>query len=217
MLVKSVNVTEIYAISVVAIHGLGGDPYRTWMLNSKLWLRDLLPMELPAARCLTYGYDSVAAFTDPTTRVDDCSRTLLERLRAKRRALITASSRPVVFVCHNLGGLLLKKAFLIASEKTDRYSAILRDTAGVIFLGTPHHGADPLFWERCLQSIAAVSVLRAEQHQITDAIKPKALCLGDICTRFEQGFRDLQIFSIYERLKLRGQRYFVRASLRTSL
>ena len=164
---------------------------------------------MPEARVLTYGYNSVLAFTDPANSIDDYSRALLERLRAKRRDLAPGTLRPIVFVCHNVGGLILKQALLIAEEKKERYSSILLDTTGMIFLGTPHHGADPSFWERCLHNLAVVSGLRADQHKVTDGAKHKALCLGDICTRFEQAFRHLAVFSVYERLKIRGQKQLV--------
>lgn len=51
---------------MVAIHGLNGDAERTWTHRDSgvLWLRDLLPEEIPAIRVLTYGYDArIANFT----------------------------------------------------------------------------------------------------------------------------------------------------------
>jgi hypothetical protein len=45
--------------SIVAIHGLDGYREESWTAkNNVLWLRDLLPSEIPAARILTYGYDA---------------------------------------------------------------------------------------------------------------------------------------------------------------
>lgn len=34
------------AVDIVAFHGLGGDAYKTWTRNDKLWLKDLLPQSL---------------------------------------------------------------------------------------------------------------------------------------------------------------------------
>jgi hypothetical protein len=51
---------------VVAIHGLNGDAEQTWTHRDSgtLWLRDLLPVQIPAIRVLTYGYDArIANFT----------------------------------------------------------------------------------------------------------------------------------------------------------
>lgn len=54
--------------SIVAVHGLNGDAYRTWTYKATqkgekdvLWLRDLLPLEIQDARIFTYGYDSMPA------------------------------------------------------------------------------------------------------------------------------------------------------------
>ena len=46
--------------SIVAVHGLGGHAMNTWTHaeTEKLWLRDLLPLAIPNARIMTFGYDS---------------------------------------------------------------------------------------------------------------------------------------------------------------
>jgi hypothetical protein len=45
--------------SIVAIHGLDGHCKNSWTAdNGVLWLRDLLPDQIPSARILTYGYDA---------------------------------------------------------------------------------------------------------------------------------------------------------------
>ncbi|RYP20157.1 hypothetical protein DL766_008254 [Monosporascus sp. MC13-8B] len=49
--------------SIVAVHGLNGDPYKTWMEGDKLWLADFLPLDIPHVRIFTYGYNFGIAFT----------------------------------------------------------------------------------------------------------------------------------------------------------
>ena len=71
--------------SIVAVHGLGGHPYKTWTEGQKLWLRDFLPKAVPDARVLTFGYNSSIAFGGTASRIDDFATTLLERLLQKRR------------------------------------------------------------------------------------------------------------------------------------
>lgn len=60
--------TDSVLHSIVAVHGLNGDAYRTWTYKATkkgekdvLWLRDLLPLEIQDARIFTYGYDSMPA------------------------------------------------------------------------------------------------------------------------------------------------------------
>jgi hypothetical protein len=96
----------------VAVHGLGGDAHRTWTHeNSKLWLQDFLPLEIPEARILTYGYKSVVAFSKFTAEVDDFARDLLFRVRSVRNTP-EERDRPIFFICHSLGGLVLKQVCL---------------------------------------------------------------------------------------------------------
>jgi len=45
--------------SIIALHGLGGDAFKTWTdKQGHLWLRDSLPGHIPDARIMTFGYDS---------------------------------------------------------------------------------------------------------------------------------------------------------------
>ena len=45
--------------SIVAIHGLDGQREKAWTAdNEKMWLRDFLPLDIPNARILTYGYNA---------------------------------------------------------------------------------------------------------------------------------------------------------------
>ena len=51
------------------------------------------------------------------------------------------STRPIVFICHSLGGLVVKKA-LVTAKLVDKYSAVIRATRGLIFFGTPDRGGN---------------------------------------------------------------------------
>lgn len=97
--------------SVVAIHGLGGDAYRTWTHeNKKLWLQDFLPSQVPEARILSYGYDSTVAFSKSSAGIDDFSRDFLYRLKTVRNST-QENARPIFFICHSLGGILFKQVY----------------------------------------------------------------------------------------------------------
>ena len=74
--------------SIVAIHGLNGHRETTFTthLGGVNWLQDLLPLDIPNARILTYGYDSrTHGFRRKTTeKLYNHSINLLESLRAFR-------------------------------------------------------------------------------------------------------------------------------------
>ena len=75
-----------YEVSVVAVHGLGGDLYRTWATGDSqrqiLWLSQLLPNELPGARIFSFGYESAPTFSRSVTGINDSATTLLHHLKS---------------------------------------------------------------------------------------------------------------------------------------
>jgi hypothetical protein len=71
--------------SIIAVHGLGGHPLKTWTEGENLWLRDFLPTSIPEARIFTFGYDSGIAFNKSVSNIGDYGRDLIESLRSVRR------------------------------------------------------------------------------------------------------------------------------------
>ena len=97
-------------VDVVAVHGLQGHYRKTWTEGGKTWLQDFLPHALPAARIMSFGYNSTVIATKSIAGIDEFARQLLEGLEQKRRG--GAEERPIVFVCHSLGGVVVKKVSL---------------------------------------------------------------------------------------------------------
>ncbi|KAJ9499302.1 hypothetical protein H2202_005459 [Exophiala xenobiotica] len=75
-----------YELSVVAVHGLGGDFYKTWASSDSqkqtLWLSQLLPKELPGARIFSFGYESAPTFSPSVTGFSDAANELLHQLKS---------------------------------------------------------------------------------------------------------------------------------------
>ena len=88
------------ACSVVAVHGLNGDPFRTWTTegSEKMWLKDpnLLPFNLKRSRILTYGYNAnVTAMFGKTSsdRILQHAHTLVAQLVADREVSLVGRAR----------------------------------------------------------------------------------------------------------------------------
>jgi len=60
------------------------------------------------------------------------------------RQLDNAFDRPVIFICHGLGGLLAKRALAYSSSRrhksVEHLRSIYTSTYGILFMGTPHNG-----------------------------------------------------------------------------
>ena len=102
--------------SIIAVHGLGGHWQKTWEdENGSLWLRDFLPSQLRNtedasinARIMSFGYNSNTAFSRAVTDIEVEAEALLNNIDGNRE-LGSEKTRPIIFVAHNLGGLIVKK------------------------------------------------------------------------------------------------------------
>jgi hypothetical protein len=164
---SSMSRTEVqdYHVDIVAVHGLGGHAFNTWThRNNTMWLRDSALDELPKARIYTFGYNSAVAFSRNTSSIRDYAAALLEALAAKRRAP-EHRTRPIIFVCHSLGGIVVKQAIIKANNDSAAFSDmrdISQSVQGIVFLGTPHRGSSSADYSRIL-SLAVNAVGRSAQ------------------------------------------------------
>lgn len=108
------------------------------------WPADLLPRECRDSRVLMFGYDSeitkyTAGQSDRNSLVSH-SRELLYSLCRER-----CVDRPLIFVAHSLGGIVVKEMLARSSESAEKdLNNVVESTASVIFLGTPHRGSPEL-------------------------------------------------------------------------
>lgn len=118
--------------SIVAVHGLNGDAIQTWTSNDgkTCWLKELLPAYLETATIVSWGYNAnVSSFKDREMSREDISghaQTLVSQLHAyravrmvswnigmghsaDRKKLEGINDCPIIFVCHSLGGIIVKR------------------------------------------------------------------------------------------------------------
>jgi hypothetical protein len=95
-----------------------------------MWLQDLLPDKISQARIMTFGYNANLARNFSTLEIRDHSRALLGALRDKRDSA-EETTRPIIFVCHSLGGIVVKQALRIATNE-ERYRCIAEATKGIV-------------------------------------------------------------------------------------
>ncbi|KAG9055139.1 hypothetical protein FS842_003036 [Serendipita sp. 407] len=134
-------------VDIVAIHGLDGHREDSWKADDgTMWLKDLLPDDIPNARILTYGYDAdTRSFSRTSTQtIFRHAEAFAEDLSRLRRA--TDPKRPIIFLAHSLGGIILKKALVLCHGDDfgtkGSFRDILVSTFAILFFGTPHSGAN---------------------------------------------------------------------------
>ncbi|TGJ85233.1 hypothetical protein E0Z10_g3561 [Xylaria hypoxylon] len=111
------------------------------------WPRDLLPDIIPHGRVVTFGYDTNIrhSLNGPISqnRLGDHATDFLSALEDCRHQ---DPRRPLMFIAHSLGGLLVKDTLRLSKSyehiQPDRYH-VYGSTTNIFFFGTPHAGTDP--------------------------------------------------------------------------
>ncbi|KAH7348289.1 hypothetical protein BKA65DRAFT_257809 [Rhexocercosporidium sp. MPI-PUGE-AT-0058] len=103
------------------------------------WLKDvyMLPRSFPIARVMQFSYPTSLADT-ASNNVKAVASELLRRLRDERKDCGPGLSRPIIFVGHSFGGIVVSEVLILA--KDGDHSNIVTATVGLVFLGTPFPG-----------------------------------------------------------------------------
>ncbi|RJE21199.1 LipA and NB-ARC [Aspergillus sclerotialis] len=119
----------------------------------------------------------------------------------------SATQRPIIFVCHSLGGIIVKKALAISSRQTyknDRLRSIYTCTYGIIFFGTPHSGsrdAGPLDAAQRLASLIIPKRAALFESSLVQALKEGSETLQNITDEFLPLMSRFRIFFLWEQLR----------------
>ena len=135
---------------VIFVHGLRGNPLGTWHPNEKnLTLEQLrqatdffpfwLSQDFPSLCVWSYGYQAEPSnWTGLTMALFDRASNLLSTLKDHE-----LGQRPLIFVTHSLGGLVVKKTIQNAHSTPGNLEnqELITHTKGVVFIATPHTGS----------------------------------------------------------------------------
>ena len=134
--------------SVIFVHGLGGHAYKTWRRGEDddtfwpIWLAE----DVEGAKVYSLAYEApVSNWLGTSMPLQDRAVNILELLLTEPNL----RTGPIVFVCHSLGGLVLKKILLnLQQQATRRPEAgdLLERVLAIVFAATPHTGARHATW-----------------------------------------------------------------------
>lgn len=135
--VDAVAMPDEAVLDVVFLHGLDGDARLSWQYGDgdPFW-PGWLGEDVDGAAVWSVGYHAWSSrWRGQAMPLQDRAINILAALKTKG-----IGSRPVVFVTHSMGGLLVKEALLIAASSGSEFAAVAEQVRGVVFLGTPHNG-----------------------------------------------------------------------------
>lgn len=202
-------------IDIVAIHGLNGGAIKTWTSEPEniCWLShlDFIPKYIKQARVLTWGYNAnIASVTGRTTssdRILQHAQTLVAQLHADRD-LEDANDRPIIFLCHSLGGIIVKRALAYSASrnasKIAHLNAIYTCTFALMFFGTPHNGSSKARLLGSLQKLASLALPKATaqfESSLLNALEEDSETLQNITDQFAPLMCNFRIFFFWEQEK----------------
>ena len=107
-----------------------------------MWLRDGLPQDIPQARILIYGYDTTSIGSNSIQEPDIVSARFYDILKSITMTSSSSPRRPVLFIAHSLGGIVLKYAFNFMADNQSEDTLNIKATFGVLFFGVPNREID---------------------------------------------------------------------------
>ncbi|XP_043278487.1 protein SERAC1 isoform X2 [Venturia canescens] len=139
--------------------------------RTQCWPRDWLPKDVSSLRVLGINYDTNLSMWNPACPFETMRATLDERSDefAKKLPLSGVGKRPVVWVCHSMGGLLVKK-MLVKEWKNGDKNGLCKNTKAIIFYSTPHRGSHVAALKHTTQMVVWPSVEVQELRQESPAL-----------------------------------------------
>ena len=183
-------------IDFVFVHGLRGGSRKTWSLSKDIkhfWPRQWLPSEpsFRHVRIHSFGYNSDwSEWRGSILTVHDFGRQLLAELANSPDISGSHGDTAIVLVGHSMGGLVIKKAVLLARQDPSFY-ALSGRIQSIFFLATPHRGADSA---QLLRKLLAVTGAKAYVKDL----QPGSASIQLLNDDFKNAYQGIQLWSFFE-------------------
>lgn len=125
----------------IVVDRAGADSVRTRCSRyTTSWPKSWLSQDFPRTRILALDYDTYLSQWGLHCPLEPDKRTLESRAAEMLTKLHQAGvgTRPIIWISHSMGGLLVKQMLCQAMEK---HEAVAQQTVGVVFYAVPHRGA----------------------------------------------------------------------------
>lgn len=183
---------------LVFVHGLGGGSKSTWTKSnnpSLYWPKEWLPQDpgFQDVRIHSFGYNSNWG-DESILNVHDFAKALLGSIQ-DCPLIPRNTSAPLILIGHSMGGLVIKRAYIMARQK-EEYEKLSQRVKAILFLATPHRGAD------LAQLLTKVLNVSPGARPFVKDLHRNSLATQSINEEFPQYCQDLRLYSFYETLPM---------------
>lgn len=187
-------------LDFIFVHGLGGGSRKTWSISSSVshyWPQEWLPKDpdFKNVRIHSFGYDSDwAKSKENCLNIHHIGKSLFGEICTT--PCLRDSQTPIVLIGHSMGGLIIKKAYMLAKQSSN--ARILVDRMRTMyFLATPHRGSDSA---KLLNNILLIT--NTSRLYVAD-LQRGSQAIQSINDEFRSYSEDIAIWSFYETQKLK--------------
>lgn len=103
-----------------------------------MWLRDHIPKALKGTRSIIYGYDTRLQNSRSFQTLQDLADSFVSKMRSAEFS--SPSSRPLIFIAHSLGGIILKHAVVSMANSGPCQAHMLSKVRKALLFGVPNRG-----------------------------------------------------------------------------
>ncbi|KAL5335583.1 hypothetical protein BJX70DRAFT_374892 [Aspergillus crustosus] len=137
MSIRAVREPANAKVDIVFVHGLHGHQAPWTSEADVFWPEKLLPAKISDACILSFEYEAgIGDFFNDEDGITDISTDLINELMDHRTEK-EKEERPIIFVAHCLGGVVLENALVRAAQHPKK-KELISYIAGILLLGTPH-------------------------------------------------------------------------------
>ncbi|KFZ17137.1 hypothetical protein V502_04730 [Pseudogymnoascus sp. VKM F-4520 (FW-2644)] len=130
---------------------------------------------------------------------------------SRKRFTSNSNQRPIVFVAHSLGGLVVEQALVHSRRSSEQnLEDIFNSTAAIAFLGTPHAGSNKATWAAPVTLLSSV-FFRKTNRRIVQLLEIDSEVLANLRQEFHSILHDerraakrIAICCFYEELAVFG-------------
>ena len=183
-------------IDFIFVHGLRGGSRKTWSKTEDInhyWPQRWLPLEprFKNVRIHSFGYNSDwGERKSSILTVHDFGQALLGEILNSPELSKHEENTAIVLVGHSMGGIVIKKALLLARQDPHCQKLVGRFHS-MFFLATPHRGADSA------QLLSKLLSITSNKAYVGDLV-PGSMSIQLINDEFRNAYQSVQLWSFYE-------------------